>query len=169
MKDAMPVREAQVFVSHSDYLAIPEDVGPVEDFSSLAAVGPGVHVHGSSHCTGDAGCELQAGEALSGGGVGEQRIEHAGVGDDLGVIDFDVRERFGEPDGEPPDTAIQHQHVGSATEDRYRNTVFCGGSDRLYQLLNASGFEQSVGRPPDLPRRISLERLVELGRGEEPV
>jgi hypothetical protein len=91
------------------------------------------------------------------------------VGDDAYAFDLDALQGLGEPDCEAPDSAVAYQHVRPAAEHRDRDAVFAGLLYGLYQLVGVAGFEERVGGSPDLPRRVALERLVELGRRKESV
>src|SRR5215213_1919916 len=103
---------------------VPEHVGPVEDLGRLAAVGAGVHVDCAADGAGDACCELQACQAAACGGVGEHGVEYPGVGGYARPFDIDVCQRFGEPDGESPDTAVSYEHVRTPAEDGDRDAMF---------------------------------------------
>ena len=126
MQDAVTVGEVEVFVFHSGDFVVSEHVRPVEHLVRFGAVGAGVHVDGAADGAWDAGCELQAGEAAAGGGVGEHGVEDSRVGGDGCAFDLDVRQGFCKPDGETPDAAVADEHVRAAAQDRYRNVVFAG-------------------------------------------
>src|SRR5215210_1590883 len=157
------------YVLHPHNLAVPEDVSPVEDVPGLAAVGAGVHVDCAADGTGDAGRELETGQAAARGLVGEDRVENPGLGGYRAVLYLDGREGLGEPNGQAPDAAVAHQHVRPPAEHRDRDAVLAGLLHDLSKLFDVGGFQQGVGWAPYLPRRVALEGLVELGRREEPV
>src|ERR687898_483267 len=139
MQDAVSVGEFQVGVCHPEHLAVPQHVGPVEDVLRLAAVGAGVHVHRAPDGTWGAGRELETGKAAPRARVGEDRVEDPGLGDDGAVYYLDAGEGLGEPDGQPADAAVAHQHVRSATEHGDRDAVRAGLVYGLEKVLGVPG------------------------------
>src|SRR5215208_1786931 len=146
----------RLYVVHSDHPAIPADVRPVEDILRLAAVG-----------TWDTGRELKTSQAAARGRVGEYRVEDPGLGGDGAALYPYAGEGLGEPDGEAPDATVAHQHVRPPAEHGDRDAVLAGLLHGLDQFFGVGRFQQGVGGAPDLPRRVALEGLVELGRREE--
>jgi hypothetical protein len=167
VQDAVTIGELQVFVRHPDDFSIPEDIGPVEDFDGFAAVGSGVHVYGAADGAGDAGGELQPGEAAGGGGISEDRVEDASIGGDAVPVELHVRKRLGEPDGEAADAAIEDEDVRAAPEDGDGDAMIAGFTHGGDQFLRSPRLQERVGGAAYLPGRIAPERFVELGRREE--
>ncbi len=58
------------------------DLRPVEAARDVAAIGAGVHRHGAADGAGNAGEELDPGEAGGGGVFGDRHVERRGAGDD---------------------------------------------------------------------------------------